>query len=132
MKDQAPGCAEALDCVELRDFVRLFERGEFFASHEVLEARWLLTRDPFEQGLIIFASAFVHRDRGNAHGARRQLEKALRYFAPYPPIHRGIDLGRLRAHAAAGIDRLLAQPEASLGVSLTPPRLLAGPACYAG
>jgi len=128
MKDQAPGGPESLDCVELRDFVRLFERGEFFASHEVLEARWLATRDPFERGLIIYAAAFVKRDRGNPRGTRRHLEKALRYFAPYPPSHRGIDVVGLRAHAEAGIERLLAQPEASPQILLTPPRLLAGPA----
>lgn len=125
MKDPAPGASQALDCAELRDFVRLFESGEFFASHEVLEARWLRTRDPFEQGLIIFASAFVHRDRGNAHGARRQLEKALRYFAPYPAIHRGIDVDGLRAHAEAAIERLLEQPEGPPQSLLTPPGLLA-------
>lgn len=126
MKEPGPGSPEALDCVELRDFVRLFENGEFFASHEVLEARWLLTRDPFEQGLIIFASAFVHRDRGNARGARRQLEKALRYFAAYPCCHRGIDVIGLRVHAQAAIECLAAQSEAPLRTLLTPPRLLAG------
>lgn len=125
MKDPARGGFEDLDCIELRDFVRLFESGEFFASHEVLEARWLRTRDPFEQGLIILASAFVHRDRGNVHGARRQLEKALRYFAPYPAIHRGIAVGGLRAHAVAGIEGLLAAPEASPQAVLTAPRLQA-------
>lgn len=123
--DEPPVGPEDFDCVELRDFVRLFDSGEFFASHEVLEARWLVTRDPFEQGLIIYASAFVHRDRGNAFGARRQLEKALRYFAPYPPIHRGIDVAGLRSNAAAGLERLRAEPEGSPEVLLRPPRLSA-------
>lgn len=121
--DEAPVDPEGFDCAALRDFVRLFDSGEFFASHEVLEARWLRTRDPFEQGLIILASAFVHRDRGNAHGTRRQLEKALRYFAPYPPMHRGIDVAGLRSHAVAALERLRAEPEGSPETLLRPPRL---------
>ncbi len=88
----------AANAAALRTFVRVFDAGEFFASHEVLEARWLLTRDPFQRGLIILASAFVHRDRGNLKGCTRQLKKARRYLPAYLPCHQGLDVRGLIAH----------------------------------
>lgn len=92
------------DAEALQAFVRLFDAGEFFASHEVLEARWLITRDPFQRGLIILAAAFVHRDRGNLRGLTRQLAKARRYLVAYLPCHQNLDVRGL----LAGLDDCLA------------------------
>lgn len=84
----------------LLDFVDLFNREEYWESHEALEDAWRETGSDFYQGLIIYASAFVHARRGNAHGVRAQLEKAEAYLAPYRPTHLGIDVDALFRHAA--------------------------------
>ena len=60
----------------LREGIGLFNRGEFFACHEVLEAEWLEAsgdQKTFLQGLIQIAVAFYHLRRGNFVGASRLL-----------------------------------------------------------
>lgn len=84
----------------LRAFIALFNREEYWESHEALEDAWRETGSDFYQGLIIYASAFVHAERENPHGVRAQLEKAERYLAPYRPAHLGIDVDALFRHAA--------------------------------
>ncbi len=81
------------------EFVRLFNEGRYWDSHEALEDRWRATQSDFYQGLIIYASAFVHAGRGNPNGVEAQLEKALRYLEPYPDRYHGIDVGELRREA---------------------------------
>lgn len=65
---------------EYNAFWELWERGEFFEAHEVLEDAWRREQDPerklFFQGLIHCAVALVHHERENPIGARRQLAKA--------------------------------------------------------
>ena len=76
----------------LAAFVGLFNEEAFWESHEVLEASWRNSGSDFYHGLILFASALVHIQRGNAHGILAQLEKAGRYLEPYRPAYLGIDL----------------------------------------
>lgn len=80
------------------EFVRLFNAEAYWESHEVLEAPWRENRSAFYQGLIIYASAFVHAQRGNPRGVRIQLEKAERYLAPYAPAYMGLDVQRILDH----------------------------------
>lgn len=80
-----------------REFVRRFNDGRFWESHEALEDRWRETGSDFYQGLIIYASAFVHAQRGNPHGVIAQLRKAERYLEPYRPAYHGVDLEALLA-----------------------------------
>jgi predicted metal-dependent hydrolase len=64
----------------LRRGLELFNRGEFFESHEALEAVWLETSGEdriFLQGLIQVAVSFYHLRRGNFVGSRRLLLAAL-------------------------------------------------------
>jgi predicted metal-dependent hydrolase len=82
-------------------FVDLFNRGEFWESHEVLEAPWREHRSGFYKALILFASAYVHVQRGNARGVAAQMRKAQREFAPYRPFYLGI-----------GVDALVEETEA--------------------
>lgn len=79
-------------------FVALFNHELFWESHEVLEAPWRVNASPFYKGLIIFASAFVHVQRGNPVGVRKQLEKCLRYLADYTPHYLGLDVHAILAH----------------------------------
>jgi len=64
----------------------------------VLEIPWRERGSDFYQGLILYASAWVHWKRGNAHGVRAQLRKALERLAPYPPTYLGLDVEAIREH----------------------------------
>ncbi len=83
----------------LETFVRKVEDGEYWESHEVLEGPWRETGSDFLQGLILYASAFVHLKRENAHGVRAQLGKALVALEGYPDAYLGVDVDGVREHA---------------------------------
>lgn len=79
--------------------IKLFNRAEFFAAHEVLEEVWRDARNPerkFLQSLIQVAVALHHHSRGNLVGARSLLARATRNLEPYPDKFGGVDLGVLR------------------------------------
>ncbi|MGD8730213.1 MAG: DUF309 domain-containing protein [Gemmatimonadota bacterium] len=82
----------------LAHFLELYSAGRFWASHEALEEEWFRTSSDFYQGLILYASAWVHWERRNAHGLRAQSIKALRRLDGYPSAYLGLDVEALRAH----------------------------------
>ena len=84
----------------LLDFVALFNRAAYWESHELLEEPWREGRSEFYHGLILYASAFVHVQRGNPRGIVAQLEKAERCLAPYRPVYLGLDVDELLSHSA--------------------------------
>ena len=93
----------------LIDFVSLFNSEAYWESHEALESEWRRTRDPFLHGLILYASAWVHRQRGNRHGIVAQLDKAESLLRDFRPKHLGIDIENLlvdatRLRATAGLE----------------------------
>jgi predicted metal-dependent hydrolase len=82
--------------------IELFNRGEFFDCHEVLEQVWTPTRQPerwFLQALIHFAVGFYHHQRGNTKGASRQLRKGLRKIEAYLPEWGGVRTGVIAQQA---------------------------------
>ncbi len=88
----------------LREGLALFNRGDYFECHEVLELAWTPERGPrrnFLQGLIHVAVGLYHHERCNPVGAHRQLHKALRKLGGYLPVYEGVDTGKLHADAAA-------------------------------
>ena len=89
--------------------IALFNRGEFFACHEVLEEAWTPQRGPrrlFLQSLIHMAVGFYHHGRGNPAGAARQLRKGLRKLAGYVPVHESVDTARLEREAREALARI--------------------------
>lgn len=87
--------------VELQEFVRLFNQQKFWDSHEALEGPWRLNRSEFYHGLILYASALVHLQRGNSHGVSAQFTKAARALAAYRPSYLGVEVDELLAWAGA-------------------------------
>ena len=88
----------------VRRGIRLFNEGEFFRCHEVLEEAWTVERGPrrlFLQAIIHVAVGLYHSQRSNPLGAGRQLGKALRKLAPYLPSYECIDTARLYADTLA-------------------------------
>jgi len=91
--------------------VDLFNRGEFFECHEVLEDVWTPARGPerlFLQALIHFAVGFYHYQRGNPVGAERQLRKGLRKMEPYLPSFAGLDTATLQDQVAQRLELIRA------------------------
>lgn len=95
----------------LEDFVDLFNKGAFWEAHEALEPDWKRTRSEFYHGLILYASAWVHHDRGNPHGIQAQLNKAAPLLQEHLPGYLGIDVsGILEQGRALGAGQAAKAP----------------------
>jgi uncharacterized protein len=81
-------------------FLELFNRGDFWESHEALEEAWRETGSEFYHALILYASAFVHVERGNRHGIAAQLGKAQPLLERRRPGYLGIDVDGMLEHSA--------------------------------
>jgi hypothetical protein len=78
----------------------LFNAGLFFECHEYLEDVWRAATAPeraFYHGLVQVAAACYHLEKGNRHGARTLLTKALAKLEPYAPVHLAVDVAALVA-----------------------------------
>lgn len=95
----------------LRYFLELYGANRFWDSHEALEEAWRRSGSDFYQGLILYASAWVHWERRNAHGVRAQLQKALERLATYPDVYLGLDVAELRTHCVAVRQEVAANPD---------------------
>lgn len=106
----------------LEDFVDLFNKGAYWESHEALEPEWRRTQSPFYHGLILYASAWVHQDRGNPHGIQAQLAKAEPLLKDHAPGYLGIDVSAILDQG----EELGAGKPAKAPMILTDLRLLRG------
>ncbi|HEY6937070.1 MAG TPA: DUF309 domain-containing protein [Terriglobales bacterium] len=98
-----------MDEIAYRRGLELFNRGEFFDAHEVLEDVWRAApaaEKKFLQGLIQVAVGLHHHSRGNMAGARSLLARAHRNLSAYPARHGGIDLAELRAQVERWVGAL--------------------------
>lgn len=78
----------------------MFNRGEFYDAHEILEDVWRASVDPekkFLQALIQTAVALHHHSTGNVVGCQSLMARALRNFKGYPEEYCGVRLEPLRA-----------------------------------
>jgi hypothetical protein len=99
--------------------IALFNHGEYFECHEVLEEAWTPERGPrrlFLQALIHMAVGFYHSQRTNPIGATRQLRKGLKKLAAYLPACECVNTGRLESD----IRTVLAAIENGTAVSAYP------------
>jgi len=93
----------------IRQGVELFNRGEFFACHEVLEQVWLEAREPqklFLQGLIQIAVGFHHLRRNNLVGAQRLLHAGAAKLENTGPSQTWIDSAALLAAVEPILDKV--------------------------
>jgi hypothetical protein len=89
--------------------VRLFNHGEFFECHEVLEDLWRPMRGPrrlFLQAVIHIAVGLYHHQQQNPIGAERQLKKGLKKLAGYLPEYEGVNTIALYGAGAAALERI--------------------------
>lgn len=93
----------------IRRGVDLFNRGEFFECHEVLEQVWLQAREPrklFLQGLIQLAVGSYHLRRGNLVGAQRLLHAGAAKLNSTGTSQNWIDSAALLAAVGPILDRI--------------------------
>jgi uncharacterized protein len=91
--------------------LRQFNTRAFFEAHETWEEIWLLTPElekTFLQGIIQIAAGFHHYCRGNRAGAQSLLGYGLVKLGRFPAVHRGLDVGSLRAAARRWVIALYA------------------------
>ncbi len=104
--------------------IELFNAGRFFECHEAWEEVWKRADGDtrrFYQGLIQFAVALLHAQRGNREGAASVYAKACRNLAKLPDDFMGVALGRLRDDVAAFMN---AETGGKLARSNPPPQLM--------
>jgi uncharacterized protein len=100
----------------VEEWVRLFNQGQYFEAHEVLEGPWLAAREPdktFLKGLIHAAVALYQYRKGNDHGARTKLASTRGYLEPYGRTWRGVEVSALLAELEALFAPLMALPPGS-------------------
>ncbi|NIP80607.1 MAG: DUF309 domain-containing protein [Gemmatimonadetes bacterium] len=116
-------------------FLDLFDRSEYWESHEALEAPWRRTGSEFYHALILFASAFVHVQRGNRHGIAAQLGKAQPLLESRRPHYLGLDVDAMLEHTAV-CRHIVAEnrdaPSDAWEVLIPKPRLVYDPAKVRG
>ncbi len=83
-----------------KEGLRLFEAGEYFECHEVIEDLWLETptEDPYRdlyKGVIQVAAAIYQYERGIFSGAEGLYKTSLKYLEKYRPKALGADLDHL-------------------------------------
>lgn len=92
---------------QVRRFWELFEKQEFFESHEVLEELWMTATGSernLYKGLIQIAVSLHHLGDGNLRGARKVIDTARDLLEPYQPRAAGVRLDRLVNDARALVE----------------------------
>lgn len=93
----------------LQTALNLFNRGDYFACHELLEDLWLdeqgSLRDLYK-GMLQIGVGLLHLQRGNIKGARNLLQRGVQLIEPFTPICFGINLAKLSDDARIILSRL--------------------------
>jgi predicted metal-dependent hydrolase len=89
--------------------IELFNRGEYFEAHEVLEEAWkedkTAGRDLY-RSILQVAVAYYQIERGNYVGAMKMFLRVRRWIDQLPGLCRGVQVERLRRDAARVRQRL--------------------------
>ncbi len=81
-----------------------FNRGEFYACHDTLEAIWMtasIPEKPFFQGILQLAVALYHLSNHNWQGAAMLMGEGMRRLEPFEPHYGGIQVSDLLDRASA-------------------------------
>jgi len=105
-----------------------FNTGRFFQAHEAWETCWKQSKgsedEEFFKGLSQLGAGYTHYRRGNLHGARTLMERALRRILPHAPKHHGIDIEALAAEVRSHADAIgAAEQEGRPMPEIEPPQI---------
>ncbi|MEP7003756.1 MAG: DUF309 domain-containing protein [Chloroflexota bacterium] len=87
---------------ELIHGIELFNAGEFFEQHEILETLWRDTRAPIRglyHGILQIGVGFHHWRNGNHHGASVLIEEGITRLRPFAPSCQAVDVAALMRDA---------------------------------
>lgn len=93
----------------LLEGIAMYNRGEYFECHEVLEDIWRAEEDPVRflyQGILQIGVGFYHLRNANWRGATGLLEGGIEKVSRYRPVCMTIDTERLVREAQWCLDRL--------------------------
>jgi len=94
---------------QLAEAIALFNRGEWYACHDLLEDLWHQCQGPDRQalqGLLQIAVAHLHLERSNLRGATVLLGEGLGRLKPYGNEALGLGLGPLLAAVSRRLQAL--------------------------
>ena len=112
----------------LGEAIALFNQGEWYACHDVVEALWHETAGPMRpvlQGILQIAVAQLHRERGNRRGATVLMGEGLGRLRQVDGTALGLNIELLRTDAAVHLSALQREGDEPL---VTLPRLSLQPA----
>ena len=100
------------------DFFQRFNRGEYFAAHEILEELWLQDRrgpsGDYFKGLIQIAGAFVHLEKGRLQPGQSLLKLARANLEKYPPDYLRWSVAEGLLFIGGWLQKLVAEASISL------------------
>ncbi|MBE9108758.1 DUF309 domain-containing protein [Nodosilinea sp. LEGE 07298] len=82
----------------LEEGIALFNQGEYYRCHDVLEAIWMeanTLEKPFYQGILQIAVGLYHLSNLNWQGASILLGEGVNRLRPFEPAYAGVDIARL-------------------------------------
>lgn len=89
--------AESVD-PRLGEGIALFNRGDYYACHDLLEAIWMeanTLEKPFYQGILQVAVGLYHLGNHNWQGASILLGEGVNRLRRFEPAYAGVDVERL-------------------------------------
>jgi predicted metal-dependent hydrolase len=89
--------------------IRLFNEGEYYECHEVIEHEWHAETRPIRrlyQGILQIGVGFLHVKRGNHTGALLLLNDGIEKTSEFAPNCLGIDTARLAAESQVALETL--------------------------
>jgi hypothetical protein len=95
-------CSEPLPAGALRG-IEEFNAGQYFEQHETLELVWRAELRPIRdlyRGVLQIGVGCLQVERGNAIGAIKMIDRAVKWLQPFRPACQGIDVDRLLEDAA--------------------------------
>ena len=100
--------SDVLACGDLpagmREGIALFNAGEYYAAHEVIEYEWHAERGPIRnlyQGILQIGIGIHHARNGNRSGAILKLTDGIAKVSGFRPVTAGIDTATLVEEAEA-------------------------------
>lgn len=91
--------------------IELFNAGEYYEAHEVIEHEWHAERGPVRklyQGILQIGVGLHHTRSGNHRGAVLLLTDGIEKTAEFVPEYRGLDTARLVREAQGCLDQVMA------------------------
>lgn len=95
---------------QLLQGIALFNAGQFYRQHDVLEQLWMEDPRPVRdlyQGILQVGVAFHHSEQGNYRGSVKMLRRGLLRLRSLPPVCQAVDVESLRRAARSVHDQLV-------------------------